>query len=160
MSGVDKINRTEEQEALSERGPLWLYVQYFTPPRPARSTAWKIAFPSKPSLTASRYISQNDDVAISVHSRVTGWRRTRDTERYWSAVKRDVNCRERRKTPEGEAPRESRGTPASVSASLYRRNRRVNGRVNKYSRNCLRRMEDPTPGWFLRVRHNAALLFH
>lgn len=57
----------------------------------------KSLFPSKLSLTASRYISQDDD-AISEHSRVTSRRcGTQDTERYWSAVKRDVNCRGRRK---------------------------------------------------------------
>lgn len=108
----------------------------------------KSLFPSKPSLTASRYISQDDD-AISEHSRVTGrWRDARDTERYWSAVKRDVNCRGRRKTPEAEFLRGSRPAPAS----LYRRNRRVNGRINKYSRNCSKRMgKEYPPRLILRV---------
>lgn len=99
----------------------------------------KSLFPSKPSLTASRYISQDDD-AISEHSRVTG-RGTQDTERYWSAVKRDVNCRGRRKTPEAEFLRGLRPAPAS----LYRRNRRVNGKINKYSKNCSQRMGKEYP---------------
>lgn len=68
ISGVDKINRTGR--ALSERSIIAICTIFYAglPDRPCE----KSPSPSKPSFTASRYISQDDDDAISEHSLVTG----------------------------------------------------------------------------------------
>lgn len=120
----------------------------------------KSLFPSKPSLTASRYISQDDD-AISEHSRVTGRQRSaRDTKRYWSAVKRDVNCRERRKTPEAGASSRI-ATGAGIALSKKQKSKWESKQV--FEELLLTNGKGiPVQVGFPRLedRHNTALLFH
>lgn len=131
MPGVDKINRTGS--AFRKVHYSYRYNILRRRVRPAWSTVWKIAFPSKPSFTASRYISQDGDYAISEHSLVN---RSARSERYWCAVKRDVNCHQRRKTPEGGELLKDRDHHAGVVLSKKQKSKWE--RVNKYSRNRFR----------------------
>jgi len=118
----------------------------------------KSLFSSKPSLTVSRYISQDDD-AISEHSRVIG-RRRGSTERYWSAVKRDVNCHERWKTSEaGVSSRVAAG--AGVALSKKQKSKWESKQVFKEllstdGKGIPALVSSPR----LEDRHNVALLFH
>lgn len=94
MPGVDKINRTGTGSVFQTVHYSYMY-NTLCRGGPLDRLREKSLFRVKPSLTASRYISQDDDDAISEHSRVTGRFRTRKD--IGSVVKRDVNCRERRK---------------------------------------------------------------